>query len=514
MAMRIIPILFIIYSSCAVTNAASIEYWKQKGRAEIDKALSDQQYNTNRAKNVIMFIGDGLDLPTITASRILKGQLKGNPGEEDQLSFETFPHVGFSKTYSVDGQVVDSSAAANALFFGVKTKSETLGVADTVTHLDCSTTEENKLESNIMEESIMAGKSAGIVTTSRITHATPAALYAHLASRRWEDDTDIPLQQRSEGCIDIARQLVQETADVKVILGGGRQYFYPNDISDPEYSNRNGNREDGRNLIEEWLASHDNDSTARYVWDKAGFDAIDLAEVDFLLGLFEPGHMKYETEREDDEAGEPSLEEMVEKALQMLQENQNGYFLMAEGGRIDHAHHENNAYKALTDTLAFERAIQKALDMVNLKDTLIIVTSDHAQAMSFVGYTGIGNPIFGLNDKEVDDEGIPWSTLQYTGGPGGAIERDTFRATDSRRDLTNVDTADPDFVQPALFLRPKSPHHGQDVPIYAIGPMAHMVHSTHEESYIAHVMRYAACIGDYENDCSRQAPRRKLRKQD
>ncbi|XP_072041329.1 alkaline phosphatase-like, partial [Amphiura filiformis] len=128
MAMRIIPILLIIYSSCAVTNAASIEYWKQKGRAEIDKALSDQQYNTNRAKNVIMFIGDGLDLPTITASRILKGQLKGNPGEEDQLSFETFPHVGFSKTYSVDGQVVDSSAAANALFFGVKTKSETLGV--------------------------------------------------------------------------------------------------------------------------------------------------------------------------------------------------------------------------------------------------------------------------------------------------------------------------------------------------------------------------------------------------
>ena len=115
---------------------------------------------------------------------------------------------------------------------------------------------------------------------------------------------------------------------------------------------------------------------------------IDAKKTKHLLGLFEPSHMQYEFDRPKDTAGEPSLSEMTSKAIDILSNNKKGFFLMVEAGRIDHAHHEGNAFRALRDAIELSNAVRTAQNKVDLKDTLIIVTADHSHTMSFSGYPG------------------------------------------------------------------------------------------------------------------------------
>ncbi len=123
-----------------------------------------------------------------------------------------------------------------------------------------------------------------------------------------------------------------------------------------------------------------------YVWNRDQLLNINPNDTDHLLGLFENFHMQYETDREGDVAGEPSLTEMTEKAIQVLQKNRRGYFLVVESGRIDHAHHVNNAQRALEDTKQLSAAVESVLDKVDLKDTLVIVTADHSHVFTMAGY--------------------------------------------------------------------------------------------------------------------------------
>ncbi|MFD2404785.1 alkaline phosphatase [Azorhizophilus paspali] len=115
-----------------------------------------------------------------------------------------------------------------------------------------------------------------------------------------------------------------------------------------------GRRQDSRDLTAKWLAKY---PQSAYVWNKAGFDAVNPQQTRHLLGLFERSHMRYEADRKHDTAGEPSLAEMTEKAIKLLQQNKSGFYLMVEAGRIDHAHHAGNAYRALTDTVALAEAL-------------------------------------------------------------------------------------------------------------------------------------------------------------
>lgn len=113
---------------------------------------------------------------------------------------------------------------------------------------------------------------------------------------------------------------------------------------------------------------------------------------------------------------------MTVSAVQVLKHNPNGFLLLVESGRIDHAHHLNNAYRALTDTLALELAVQKVLEVVNLSNTLLIVTADHSHVFTFGGsYPGRGNPILGLDASLSDLDGLPYTTLLYGNGPGGYL---------------------------------------------------------------------------------------------
>ena len=269
--------------------------------------------------------------------------------------------------------------------------------------------------------------STGVITTARLTHATPGAAYSHIASRDWESDAEMPPEAVAAGCADIARQLVEMRYGdgLEVAMGGGRSYFMPETAADPEDEGETGRRKDGKDLTQAWLDRYSN--SGAFVWNKEQFDAIDAAQTDHLLGLFERSHMEYDHDRPEDTAGEPSLAEMTEKTIDILARNPEGFLLMIEGGRIDHASHESNAYRTVSDGVALNEAVKTVLRKVDLNETLIVVTGDHSHTLTIAGYAKRGNPILGISIG-VDDEpllgedGKPYTTIGFANGPGGMKE--------------------------------------------------------------------------------------------
>ncbi|XP_035665964.1 alkaline phosphatase-like [Branchiostoma floridae] len=487
-------------------------YWKESAQAAIKNFVSNQ-LNTNVAKNVIMFLGDGMGVSTVTAARILKGQLEGLAGEESALSWEDFPHVAMSKTYNVDRQVADSAGSATAYLCGAKANFGTVGVDASVRRGDCRAMggDKHKVDS-VARLADKDGKSVGVVTTTRLTHASPAGTYANSPERGWENDSDMPDQAKRDGCKDIASQLIENGRNYKVLLGGGRRNFFDNAI-DPEYpheSHTRGRRRDGRNLVVEWGWGKEDFNTS-YVWNKEQFDKIDPLKTDYLLGLFEPSHMQYVTDT--DRAGEPTLTEMTDKAIRMLQKDDNGYFLFVEGGRIDHGHHKGRATRALTETIEMERAVQRAKELTSSEDTLIIVTADHSHTLTIGGYPMRGRPIIGLGQaydgEDWAQDGLPFTTLIYANGPGFAVH-----GNGRRHDIRRVDVADKNYRQQATLPFPDESHAGEDVSIYARGPMSHLFHGVQDQSYIAHAIKYASCLGDSKEHClQKEASKKKAEEQ-
>ncbi|KKK55831.1 hypothetical protein LCGC14_3070610, partial [marine sediment metagenome] len=312
---------------------------------------------------------------------------------------------------------------------------------------------------------------------------------------------DMPEAAQLGGCKDIADPLVHFSAGdgIDVAMGGGRRHFLPNDAaynSGDETSAVEGRRTDGRDLTAEWQKRF---PSGQYVIDQAGFDAIDADKTDKLLGLFNESHMQYENDRTNDRLGEPSLSEMTDKAINILDNKDRGFFLVVESGRVDHGHHAGSANYALTETVEFAKAIKVAMENTNSEETLIIVTADHSHAFTIAGYPTRGNPILGKvshNDSAGDpsgewslaQDGLTYTTVGYANGLGFAENlpgdaRYSFPADNSRHDLSIVDTEAPGFHQEALVPLGSESHSGEDVAIYAGGPWAHLFHKTHEQNY-------------------------------
>ena len=334
--------------------------WYEAGIAAIREARA-LTTPRGRARNIILFIGDGMGLSTVTAARIRAGQLAGGSGEENVLSFEHFPYVALSKTYTVDHQVADSAGTATAIFSGVKTRSGVIGVNENVALGDFAAVHGNEL-TTILDIAEQRGLATGVVTTTRVTHGTPASLYAKTADRHWEDDADMAALSpaaKAAGVPDIARQLIEYPRGdgIDVVLGGGRTSFFPAVIEDAEEKGTKGRRLDGRDLIGEWLTSS---RQATFVWNRTQLLELDPQATGRVLGLFDPEDMKYESQRAADTAGEPSLTEMTQVAIRLLSRDPDGFFLMVEGGRIDHAHHQGSAYMALGETIEFANAVEAA----------------------------------------------------------------------------------------------------------------------------------------------------------
>ncbi len=499
----------ILAAEPTVRGPESVQDWYDSGQRFLRDAKARPTLPP-RAKNVILFVGDGMGVTTVTAARILAGQQAGGPGEEHSLPFERFPNVALAKTYSWDQQTSDSAPTMTAMVTGYKAREGMLSVDHTTARAECDARViAAKALPTILERAAAAGKSTGVVSTARITHATPAANYAHSSVRDWESDREIRLYEAKVGrapgsCTlpDIAAQLIDLPATVRsslaVVLGGGRTFFYPETAIEPERG-APGTRRDGRKLTDEWIATRGGPGRAAYVWRKAEFDAIDPAKTRHLLGLFENSHMQYELDRLSDKGGEPSLTEMTDKAIRIVSRNPRGYYLQVEAGRIDHGHHGGNARRALTDAVELSRAVQRAVEMTDPRETLIIVTADHSHVFTMAGYPHRGNDILGIvrDVPDVDGApvapsrdllGLPFTTLGYQNGPGW---RDAAKAGRARPDLSTEDTHGPDFRQEATIPLPSETHGGEDVAIYATGPGAALVHGVMEQHWIFHVMQDA-----------------------
>lgn len=489
--------------------------WFQSSIKQLEQkrlAAEKIQNQLGAAKNIILFVGDGMSLTTVTASRIFDGQRKGLLGEENNLSFDKFPFSGLAKTYAVDTQVPDSASTMTAMVTGVKTDRGIISISEDVVRGECGTQAGNELIS-ALDLAELAGLSTGIVTTTRITHATPAATYAKSADRDWEDPSEMPQSAIDGGCQDIAAQLVAYQSNlnqrypgaksdgIEVMMGGGLRHFLPESQADTEKDSI-GKRPDGRNLVDEWKQIN---PKGIYLDNRTDFDAANFEQAAQVLGLFSASHMRFEANRQHNGYQQPSLSEMTANAIKVLQKNPKGFFLMVEAGRIDHAHHTSNAYNALSDTVEFSNAVDVAIQATNAEDTLVIVTADHGHVFTMAGYPKRGNPILGKvvslgeTKPQLALDNLPYTTLGYANGRGHrhlGLETDADQCYHQpvfagRANLTGMDTTQPGFFQESLVPLASETHSGEDVAIYASGPGAHLISGSNEQTIIFHVIDHA-----------------------
>ncbi len=428
-----------------------------------------------RAKNVILFIGDGMGISTITAARIYAGQKQGQTGEEYVLPFENFQNVALVKTYNTNAQVPDSAGTATAMHSGQKTRIGVLGVGPDAIRTQCKTALANPLPL-LGEEVKERGLALGIVSTARITHATPASVYARSADRNWEADAAILQNQRGEGCKDIATQLIE--ADWDVALGGGSVAFYGS-------AGGGGRLEEDADLPARWVER----TGGTFVTNQATLEAASMDKP--VLGLFTPSHMTYSAEREEG-SSEPTLTDLTAQAITRLRSDPDGYYLMVESGRIDHAHHAGRAGVALEETVEFARAIQYAIDNTDPEDTLIMVTADHSHVFTIAGYPRRGNDILGLvvppegelsnpDEPMLAEDDVPYTTLGYANGPGSIVGQNPRRMPELGIQARQ---------QSAIPLRSET-HAGEDVALYAQGPGADKARGVIEQNLIYDIIRGA-----------------------
>lgn len=293
-------------------------------------------------------------------------------------------------------------------------------------------------------------------------------------------------------------------------MGGGRQMLGV-ESDDPATHNNlpkfDGRAEiacqrlDKRNLIDDWTSGKfciEPNAKRVYVQNRGELEKIKDRKIDYLLGLFSDNHMAYssvEASANNGTRGEPTLEEMVNAAIDVLEHGPNGFILMVEGGRIDQAHHQNHARLALEEAVELDDAIRIALQRTKPEETLIIVTADHSHAFTLNGYPERGNDILGFGNKPNVQ---PYETLTYANGPGYWTHRSND--TDGKTWI-RVETLDENerraatYRHQAMLPLPDETHGGEDVPVYAHGAGSQLIRGVFEQNYIAYAISYAACMG-------------------
>jgi alkaline phosphatase len=477
------------------------------GQDEFDRSSG------RRAKNVILFIGDGMGVSTVTATRVYSVGVSG------QLVVDQFPYTALSRTYSSDSITPDSAPTMTAMMSGYNTNAGVLGLDETTEFLDFNKDGDGKRLWTLLEQAKHQDMRVGVVSTARITHATPAATFAHINDRNNENAIAL---QALPGDATYNKRLGD---GIDLLFGGGRQFFVPTTTTDDEGGS--GSRTDGRDLRAEFQGKG-----YSYVYNTAGFNSLTRKRLP-VLGLFERSHMEYEYDRPSDAGGEPSITEMTVKAIELLSSGSRkgsryspdrGYFLMVEGGRIDHAHHEGNAFRALTDTQEFDRAIGAAARAVDLRDTLIIVSADHSHVFNIAGYplrplnelpysvpsydlafaslagNGILDVAYDVNlttgnvEPSKDSNGVPYTTLLYGNGPGYRGSARVDPRTDTfpgRAGVVPTGPEHPEYFQESAVPMGSETHAAEEVAIYAIGPGSELVRGTVKNTHIYRVMAKA-----------------------
>lgn len=302
----------------------------------------EAKVETSKPTNVIMMIMDGTSMDTITLSRWYKGE---------RLALDALAS-GAVRTYSAESAISDSAPAATAMATGYKTNNKFIGILPSiVSSPNVPNVDENdkmKPVANILEGAKQLGKATGIVATSEIQHATPAAFSSHTAHR--------------DSFADIAEQQVYQ--GMNVVLGGGKASLLP--------GKHHNARKDGENLV-------------KVIKDK-GYDFVenkqDLmnSKSDKIWGAFASDSLAYSIDRKAN-TKEPALSEMTKKAIQVLSKDRDGFFLMVEGSKGDWAAHNNDPIGMISETLAFDAAVKEAVSFAK-KDgnTLVIAVADHGNS--------------------------------------------------------------------------------------------------------------------------------------
>ncbi|MES2259340.1 MAG: alkaline phosphatase [Pseudomonadota bacterium] len=450
-------------------------------------AFSQAAQAAGEAKNIIFFLGDGMGPSTVTASRIYKY------GEDGSLTMDKLERTARIKTYSNDAQTTDSAPSMAAYMTGVKMNNEVISMsAETVATPpgkdangnlgvnNCAASGNGSTAVTILELAKAKGKAVGSITTTELTHATPAATFSHICNRNAQ--------------YAIAAQIAPGGAGynaalgdgVDVLMGGGRNHFIPFDAN-----NKTG-RADGRNLLTEMAAKGYTVAAT-----KTDMAAAPLNKK--FIGLYSSkSHLEYELDRSatpplGEGATQPSLAEMTTKAMDILAQNTNGYFLMVEGGRIDHALHGTNAKRALADTIAFDDAIKAALDKAKLTDptlanTLIVVTADHDHTLAFNGYGKRGNPILDINrdyktgKPSKDADGNTYTTLVFGNGPN---------RPDRRANLDSATVLADNYLQETGVRLASETHGGGDVKLLATGAGAKTFKGTLDNTKVFGLLKTA-----------------------
>jgi alkaline phosphatase len=288
---------------------------------------------TGPARNAVVVVGDGMGIPVVTAARIHAW------GPGGRLAME-LPNVALVRTFSLDRMVADSAATATALFSGLRVRSGTIGMTPP-TRRACSLAERSDGSPNpnhpcgenaipmrsLADLAIRAGMAVGVVTTSRVTHATAAAFYAHVDERGDEPQ--------------IARQLV-DIGDLSFVAGGGRRFFV--------------GRDDDRDLLTELT-----ERGYTVVLTGGALRRVVSERAERIVALLDDDHLPFEAERAASLSGKvPDIAELTDLAIRHLSRHPGGYLLLVEGGRIDHALHGNVARVALEETLALDASVAGA----------------------------------------------------------------------------------------------------------------------------------------------------------
>lgn len=307
-------------------------------------------------RNVIIFIGDGMGPEHVKAAGLYA--FGDAYPETDKLSFEKLPYQAFATTHSANAEITDSAASATAIATGYKVGNSVLSQNFTA---DVHWKKRGLPLETILEYSQKQGKKTGLVSTTHLTHATPAAFAAHEPTRYNYDD--------------IGHDILTQTQPMVLLAGGG------NGIS-PEKATANG---------------------YYVVTTEAAMLALDTSKAYKVSGQFGLTNLPYEYD--EDFAGLPHLAEMTDTAIKILANAEQGFFLMVEGGKIDHAGHKNNLERNIYETLEFAKAVQIAIDFAaDRDDTLIIVTADHE--------TGGLNVVAGRGKGQFPE--VTWSTKGHT----------------------------------------------------------------------------------------------------
>lgn len=440
----------------------------------------------HRAKNVIFFLGDGMGINTLTAARIFAA------GEDGELAIDKLSESAFVKTFSNNAQVTDSAASMAAYMTGVKHNngvvSMSFGTRSVAPGKDAngnnlvSRCENGNPAVTLLELAKRRGMAVGVVTNTSVTDATPASTYAHACHRKLETDIAASLVPGGAGY-----NAALGSSGLDVLFGGGAQNFTP--------FAKGGKRADNRDLLAELSGKG-----FRVVNDTAQFDALQPGQP--AVGLFAPNHMDFDATR--DPARQPALPAMATKAIELLAPNRNGFFLMVEGGLIDHALHATLGKRALQETVTYNAALQAAIERMEaldpgLKNTLIVATADHDHTLILNGYaarTGKTTPtnpgVIGLvrnadGTPSLDGKGQPYTIIGFGTG-------EQRHAGDRTAHLTDDIVTRDDYHQEAV-VRTRTgaeTHGGSDVYLGATGANAELFRGTIDNTRVFNLIKTAA----------------------